>query len=102
MSAMPVKPLVSAVRARSTSVGMLMRICGRKRWNSGAATSVEPVHGEVLVAPLERALRPVTGPLLDEVELVLLEAEVGREGVHQEPRGLFADVVLGLFDQREA
>ena len=42
---------------------------------------------------------PVLRTGLHEVELVVLEAEVGGEGVHQEAGGLLADVRLALLDQ---
>jgi len=53
------------------------------------------------VAHLERSSRAVLGPCLDEVELTLLELEVGSERVEQVARHFFAVVCLHLLDQSE-
>src|SRR5690606_13329686 len=110
ISAMPVKPAASAARARPTRSGIDMRICGRKRWNSVMRSSrfdeggcgrrsLEAFDREVLVADLERFARPMLGAGLHEVELIFLEAQVGRERVHEEAGGVLADVALRLLDE---
>src|SRR5262249_34374944 len=73
----------SSASARSIASGAGSRVVGRRR--------------EVLVAELERGAHAVPGALLDEVELVLFEAQIRRERVHEEAGGLLADVALRLL-----
>src|SRR5262245_4478748 len=58
-------------------------------------------HLEVLLADLERPLRAVLGARLHEVELVVLELQIGPEGVEQIARDLLALISLQLLDQPE-
>src|SRR5262245_47410694 len=58
MPDMPVKPAASAARARPTRSSSDMRICGRKRWNSGGTALPDvAVRGAQQIAHEHRLLR---------------------------------------------
>src|SRR5258708_4973139 len=56
---------------------------------------------EVPVAQLERLLDAMLGPRLDEVELAVLEPQVGAKGMDEVARDLLALIALQLLDQPE-